>query len=244
MPSTYMNLTNKLLRRLNEVQITQSDFPSVQGIQATAKDCIFDSVQEINNDNADWPFNAVQHTQNLVAGVEEYAWPSNFTLADWSSFQLQADDTLGVKTKRLQLLNREQWYEIFKDRDDDSGTAGIRRPEYVTPSHGQGFAVTPSPDQAYPIQYRYYRDPPVIEAYDSEVSIPSKYDYVILLGALYHLNLFKENAEAAASSKAEFKNGIAVMKKNLLPNDQFVYSAPYNLGGNSRQYNKSFFTGV
>ena len=40
MATTYLQLTNELLREWNEVVLTSSTFSSAVGIQAHAKDCI------------------------------------------------------------------------------------------------------------------------------------------------------------------------------------------------------------
>lgn len=231
MPSTYMGLTNRLLRRLNEVEITESDFASVRGIQATAKDCILDAVREINTSKIDWPFNAVQHTETLVVGTEEYAWPPGFTAADWNSFQLQKDDTLNINHKSLKLITREEWYSSLRDQDYDSETDGKNIPEWVFPSHGQGWGVSPSPNEAYPIKYRYYKNPTDLDAFDDVVTIPTKFDYVILAGAMYHLNLFKENADAANMSLSAYEKGVKNMTNTFLPNPTYVYSSMHNMGG-------------
>lgn len=231
MPSTYMNLTNRLLRRLNEVEIVQADFASVRGIQATAKDCILDTVREINTSKIDWPFNAVEHTEVLEVGTEEYAWPTQFSACDWNSFQIQKDDVLNVRFKALQVITREEWYANFRDLDYNSGTDGKDIPDYVYPSHGQGWGVTPSPNQAYTVKYRYYKNPTDLSLYNDEVTIPSKFDYVILAGAMYHLNLFKENADAANMSKSAYKDGVDNMINMFLPNPIYVYSGMTNGGG-------------
>jgi hypothetical protein len=231
MPSTYMGLTNRLLRRLNEVEITESDFPSVIGIQAAAKDSILDTVREINTSKIDWPFNAVEHSQTLQLGVEEYAWPANFSAADWNSFQLQKNDTLNINNKVLKLITREQWYNNLRDQDYDSETEGKNVPEWVFPSHGMGWGVSPSPNEEYPIKFRYYKNPADLELFDDEVTIPSKFDYVIIAGALWHLNLFKENAEAASMSKTAYDKGVDNMTNMFLPNPTYAYSAMSNTGG-------------
>jgi hypothetical protein len=231
MPSTYMQLTNRLLRRLNEVEITESDFTSVIGIQATAKDCILDTIREINTSKIDWPFNAVEHTQVLGVGVEEYAWPSNFTACDWNSFQIQKDDTLNINHKQLRPISREEWYANLRDRDYDSETDGKNIPDWVFPSHGQGWGVSPSPDEEYTIKYRYYKNPDDLEAFDDEVTIPTKFDYVIIAGAMYHLNLFKENPDAANMSKGAYEQGVKNMTNLFLPNPMYMYSSMSNAGG-------------
>ena len=89
MSSTYLELCNKALRRLNEVEIAQADFASVRGLQALIKDAIKSSIAKINQAEFKWPFNTAEYTQTLVAGQTEYVWPDYFKVADWNSFQLQ-----------------------------------------------------------------------------------------------------------------------------------------------------------
>lgn len=231
MPSTYLQLTNRVLRRLNEVEIAQADFASARNIQATAKDAVLDTVREINASKIDWPFNAVEHSQTLVIGTEEYAWPLNFTAADWKSFQIQKDETLSVSHKSLKLLSREEWYSYLRDTDYDSENTGRGVPDYCFPSHGQGWGVSPSPDKAYALRYRYYKNPDDLSAFDDEVSIPSKFDYVITAGALYHMNLFKENPDGVQIIKSKFESGIRDMTNAFLPNPTHVYDGRVNHGG-------------
>lgn len=243
MPSTFMDLTNRLLRRVNDVEITQSDFLSARGIQATAKDYILDSVREINTTKTNWPFNAVEHSQTLVVGTEEYAWPSDFTAAEWGSFQIQADDTIGNTFQKLKLVTRDEWYAYERDIDYESTTDGRDIPAYVFPSHGQGWGVTPSPNEAYPIKFRYYKNPIDLSAYDDEVTIPNKFDYVILARALHHMNLFKENIEAAAMEDQKFQKGLSNMVNTFLPNETYVFGGRFNAGGGQRSYYRNMWTG-
>lgn len=243
MPSTFMDLTNRLLRRVNDVEITQSDFLSARGIQAAAKDYILDTVRTINTTKINWPFNAVEHSQTLETGTEEYAWPTNFTAAEWGSFQIQGDDTIGNTFETLQLITRDQWYAYDRDTDYESTTEGRDIPKYVFPSHGQGFGITPSPDEDYPIKYRYYKNPDDLVNYDDEVTIPNKFDYVIMAGALHHMNLFKENIEAAAIEEKKFKDGVANMVNLLLPNETFAFSPRFNAGGGRKAYFKNMWVG-
>ena len=52
MATTFLQLTNELLRELNEVVLTSSTFSSAVGIQQHAKDCINRSYLDISNDDA------------------------------------------------------------------------------------------------------------------------------------------------------------------------------------------------
>lgn len=239
MPSTYIHLVNRVLRRLGDVEIPEADFASVRGIQATAKDAVLDTIRQINTDKTEWPFNAVEHTQVLTVGVEEYAWPANFTSADWASFQIQKDDTLNINNKVLQDISREQWYRYLRDRDYDTGTDGKNIPEFVFPSHGQGWGISPSPNEEYTIKYRYYKNPDDLEAYDDQTTIPNKFDYVILAGALYHMNLYKENPDGIQLMKAAYEDGIRTMVNTLLPNNRILYAGMTNVGGEWSNYSSS-----
>ena len=70
--ATFINLTNELLRRLNEVQITESEFTSVKNVQALAKDAINSSIRQMLQDAQEWPFTLTTTTQTLTAGTGTY----------------------------------------------------------------------------------------------------------------------------------------------------------------------------
>ena len=88
MPATYLDLSNRVLRRLNEVEMTSSDFPTVRGVQALCKDAVKAAIANINQSEFEWPFNAAEHTDTLTIGREEYDWPTYFKVVDWNSFQI------------------------------------------------------------------------------------------------------------------------------------------------------------
>ena len=156
MASTYLQLCNMVLRRINEVEIASDEFSSVRGVQALVKDAVKAAVAKVNQAEFEWPFNAAEHTETLVAGQTEYSWPSYFKIADWNSFQIQKNDSLGTGFKTLSPIDRDEWYKNNRDDDYEAGNAGRSVPDFVFPSHGEGFGVTPSPDAAYSIRFRYY----------------------------------------------------------------------------------------
>ena len=45
MAETYLTLTNKVLARLNEVQLTTSSFANARGIQVQAKNAVNESIR-------------------------------------------------------------------------------------------------------------------------------------------------------------------------------------------------------
>ena len=221
MPSTFINLTNELLRKFNEVEITNpSQFNSLRGVQAVARDAIRNAIRDINQLHYEWPFNAYEHTQTLVKGISEYSWPDNFKYAEWESFFIVKDDTLGTDTRDLKRINREEWYSYFRDMDLDSLPDGRSIPEFVFPSHGTGFGVTPVPNQNYQIKYRYFRDPPDLVEPDDEVIIPSQWDNVIIMMATPQMYIFRNNPENAQLSEQKAMELLGRMR-GILTNKEF-----------------------
>ena len=208
MPSSYLNLCNMVLRRINEVEIAQADFGTVRGVQALVKDAVRAAIAKINQAEFEWPFNASEHTQVLSAGRTEYDWPDYFKIADFNSFQIQKDDSLATGYKTLSAIERDDWYRDYRDTDYEAGSAGRGVPDFVFPSHGTGFGVTPSPDKAYSVRFRYYLNYADLTAYDDVTRIPESFDTVIVDGALYHLYMFKDNLDAANAAFIAFQSGL------------------------------------
>ena len=55
MATTYLILSNRILRELNEVEMTSSNFSSSRGIQPAVKDFINKAVHDIYNAGAELP---------------------------------------------------------------------------------------------------------------------------------------------------------------------------------------------
>tara|TARA_B100000035_G_scaffold68160_1_gene55701 strand:- start:8772 stop:9461 length:690 start_codon:yes stop_codon:yes gene_type:complete len=216
MSSSFLDLTNKTLRRLNEVEISQSDFGSVRGVQALAKDAIRAAVAKINQAEFEWPFNAAEHSQTLAVGQEEYSWPAYFKTVDWNSFQLQKDFSLGVDYTRLDFISRDVWYEDYRDEDYSAGSAGRSHPTKVFPGHGMGFGVTPAPDQAYTLKFRYYMNYADLVNHDDISRIPTAFEDVVIDGALHHMYMFRDNMDAAQLTQVSFLQGIKEMQSLLI----------------------------
>lgn len=216
MPSTYLSLTNQVLRRLNEVEISQSDFGNARGVQALAKDSVRNAIAKINQTEFEWPFNAAEHVQVLAQGQTEYSWPVYHKTADFNSFQIQKDDALNTDYKTLDFIERDVWYKNYRDLDYSAGNAGRDVPEFVFPAHGNGYGVSPAPDKAYTLRFRYFLSSVDLNAYDDLVRIPEAYDATIVEGALYYMYMFRDNAEAANIAATVFEQGVKEMRTLLI----------------------------
>ena len=216
MSSTYLSLTNRVLRRINEAELTETSFASSRGLHSVVKDSVVDAIREINQQKWECPWQAIEHTITVSVGINEYAWPQRFKSADWESFQIIKDDSLEVASTNLVQMDRDMWYRNLKLADDDAGVLGVSAPRFVFRTHGTGFGVTPSPDKPYIIKYRYYRLGDEMALFSDVCEIPQEYDNVILAGALAHVNVFKENPDGYNIYSSIFKNGISNMYNALV----------------------------
>ena len=108
MAYNYLGLVKEVNRRLNEVELTSSNFASASGFYAQVKDSVNASIQEIDQEYPEWPYNFVEQEDVLTAGVTRYSFPANSTTIDFESFRIKEDSTLSNRTQKLQvdLLNK------------------------------------------------------------------------------------------------------------------------------------------
>ena len=203
------------LRRLNEVEIDESAFSSVRGVQALVKDSVKNSIAKINQAEYSWSFNYASNTQVLSAGQEEYAWTADHKIVDWNSFQVLENASLGSVFKRLRFITTDQWFEGHRDDDAKAGSDGRGIPDLVFPS-GSGYGLTPSPDKAYSINYRYYKSHTDLVLFSDQSRIPSQFDNIIVDGAMLNMYLFKDNPQSAQLIGAIFEQGIKHMQSQLI----------------------------
>jgi hypothetical protein len=222
MANTYIELCNQTLRRIGEVEIAQADFASVRGVQALVKDAVKATIAKINQAEFEWPFNAAQETVTVAIGQTEYSFPTAFKVVDWHSFQLQADASLNLGYTTLSYISRDEWYAKYRDADYNAGASGRGIPIFVCPSHGNGYGLTPSPDAAYSITYRYYLNYSDLTAYNDVTRVPESFNSVIVDGALYHMNLYKNNTEGAQAAFMSFEAGLKDLQTLYINNYESV----------------------
>jgi hypothetical protein len=88
MATTYLTLTNKVLRELNETELTSSTFSSSRGIQTAVKDFINKGIDDIYNETGEIPLLYARTTQDLFVGDNEYDLPNDLRKVDMDSFSM------------------------------------------------------------------------------------------------------------------------------------------------------------
>ena len=88
MATTYLTLTNRVLRELNETELTSGTFSSSRGIQTAVKDFINKGVHDIYNETGEIPLLYARTTQDLFVGDNEYDLPADLRKVDMDSFSM------------------------------------------------------------------------------------------------------------------------------------------------------------
>ena len=94
MATTYLTLSNRVLRELNEVEMTSSNFSSSRGIQTAVKDFINKAIHDIYNEGAELPLLHTSTTQATFTGDGEYAFQTDMRRVDFESFFLKPNELI------------------------------------------------------------------------------------------------------------------------------------------------------
>lgn len=235
--SNYVTLVNKLLVRLNEVTLdTGGDgFDAVRNVQQLAKNAINDSIRQIAQTGEEWPFLKNTHTQTLTAGTRTYDFPADASSVDWESFYLKKLTAANNNPKFLPAINYQNYTQNFRVLDDEGDTgSGITAPDYVYDTYGESFGVTPVPDDAYEIEYVYWSVPTGLNLFNDNCIIPTRFDYVILDGAMMIMMRFRSNEQSAAVHQNNFDAGIRTMRRVLMDQPMTVRSTVIEGSTNAR----------
>ena len=235
MAETFLTLTNKVLARLNEVQLTSSNFGTATGFYQSAKEAINSSIRYINQSEYEWPFNHVMQEDILTVNVGRYPFPSDCKTINWKSFRIKEDSTLSNATVKLRELAYNEYLDRYVDQEyKETPTAGV--PNHIVAAPSSEYIVTPVPDKAYTLVYEYYRIAvDLINATDVP-SIPERFRHVIIDGAMHYAYLFRGNTQDATVAKQKFEDGIKHMRSLMINNYTYVrsYMIPTIAGGRGR----------
>lgn len=212
--SQFLDITNEVLEELNEVPLTNSNFASAVGFQAVAQNAVNKAIRDIQNQQWEWPYNHVYQTQILSPGVSVYALPDNCRSVDWNTFFVERDDSLaspqrGMYLPEISYDDYVQKYKAIVVAEDSSQWAP---PQAIARSQNTEIVIYPIPDQAYTIDYEYWRTYTKLVNYNDLSTVPNLFDYVVINGAMYYCYRFRENAMASSDAKSSFKEGIQAMR--------------------------------
>lgn len=210
--TTFLDITNEVLRRLNEVQIDTNEFTNVRNVQALSKDAINSSIREILQSAQEWYFTLETRTETCVVGQGVYDFPLDYSKADWDTFYLKSLDEEN-NPRRLSLITYDEYVKYHRATEDQAGSSGYSVPLYVYMTLDQKFGVTPLPKSAYEVEYRYWSFPADLILPTDTLIVPSRFKHIVIDGAMMYMMQFRSNDQAYAFYKDKFEAGINMMRR-------------------------------
>ena len=104
----YISLVNDINRRLNEVELTTSNFSTATGYYSFAKDSVNSAIRHVNQEEFEWPWNHVEETEVLAPGTARYGFPYDAKTINMNTFRIKRDDALNVGTCKLKVMAYEE----------------------------------------------------------------------------------------------------------------------------------------
>lgn len=223
MAYNYLGLVNDINRRLNEVELTSSNFASAKGFYSAAKDSVNSAIRYINYSQYEWPFNHVEETETLTPGTVRYAYPSDAKTIDFDSFRIKRSSALGNTTQKLTLLSYEEYLDRYLDDEYNTSNTSIRAiPKIIFRTPDQKFGIHPAPDKAYELVYEYYRLAVDLENATDVPTLPEQFRSVVIDGAMYYAYTFRGNTQDATLHMQKFEDGIKNMRSLYINRYDYV----------------------
>lgn len=229
----YIGLVNEVNRRLNEVELTSSNFNTAKGFYSQIKDSVNSAIRDINQTHYEWPFNHVLAEETLTAGTTRYAFPNDAGSIDFDTFRVKESSTLGNATVKLGVVSYEDYLENSVDQEYGDNTSKRNVPSSVFQTTSLEWGITPPPNEDYEIVYEYYRVPVDLQSNTDVPSIPERFRHVIIDGAMYHAYMFRSNEQAANLAKSKFEEGLKRMRTILVNRYTYMRSTAIVQSGGS-----------
>jgi hypothetical protein len=222
MAYTYLDLTNEVLARFNEVALTSSNFVNSRGFQTQCKNAVNDAINYINTREFSWPYNHATQTETLVAGTTRYTIPTNAKHVDYDTFRLVDDSSLSVEGKSLTIIDYKDYLNKFINQEDRSDVGGV--PSYIFRTPDNNFGLYPYPDKAYSLKFEYYIYTTALSASTDEPTIPAQYRQVIVDGATAFGYQYRGEGGEYQLNFARFEDGIKSMQTLLSNRADYIRS--------------------
>jgi hypothetical protein len=218
----FLSLTNAVLTRFNEVNLTSSTFGAARGFHAQVKDAVNYAIRDINASGAEWPFNWTTLDLALTPDTQRYPFPADAKVIDAETFRILRDAANGIgSTRRMDAMSYDDWLQTHGDEEGNVSLASSV-PSRVAIAKNQTFIVSPAPDKAYTLRYEYYAQPTDLVLATDETNIPQPYRFVIVDCAAMHCHIFRTDMEAASSLSKLYERGLKDMRKNLINRSEYL----------------------
>ena len=174
--ATFLSLTNSVLARLNEVQLTSSNFSNARGIQIQAQNAVNESIRYINQREFQYPFNHTTKSQTLSPGIVRYSIPTDAKHVDYNTARIVKDSTIGASGANLSILQYNEYVNNeYVVQEDEITIPTNKEPNngFITATENRGsrgFSTTITASKTVERTFRY-------ELYDDDETFSTNRTY-------------------------------------------------------------------
>lgn len=222
MAYNFIDLTNEVLARFNEVPLSAGTFLSSRGFQTQCKNAVNDAINYINTREYSWPYNHETHSETLVAGTTRYTIPTTAKHVDYDTFRIVKDEALGSSGTTLRILDYKEYLQKSVEQEDTADAGGIPTHIFRTPDNNYG--LYPYPDKAYTLKYEYYTYTTLLVDANDVPTIPEQYRQVIVDGATAYSYQYRGETGQYQLNFARFEQGIKSMQSLLSNRADYIRS--------------------
>ena len=194
MAYNYLEITNEVIARFNEVALTSTGFTGARGFQIQCKNAVNDAIDYIN-------------TSKHV---------------DYDTFRLVRDTDLSISGGNLTKLDYKEYLSKYIQQEDTASVGSV--PRYVFRTPDNKFGLYPYPDKAYSIRYEYYAYSSTLSAATDVPNIAEQYRSVIVDGATAYGYQYRGETGQYQNNFQRFEAGIKNMRTLLGNRTDYVRS--------------------
>ena len=121
----YLDITNEVIARMNEVVLTAANFTTARGFQIQCKNAVNDAINYVNQREFGWPFTHATQTETLVAGQTRYTAPANTQSIDYDTFRISRDSTLGAAGNTLRIIDYKEYTQKYINQETTTNVVDV-----------------------------------------------------------------------------------------------------------------------
>ena len=215
----YLELTNAVLREINEVEIT--NVSSTRGVQSSVKDFINKAQRDIINSEVEWPFTVVNQSFTTVAGTAEYDRESNAKTVDYDSFTIQ--ESADTAERKLKYISFDEYLERRNEADTNPNASARALSEYVYTTPDNKIGLSPVPDKAtYTVRYYYYQTTTDMTVNTDTPTVTERFHDVIVNRARYYAHMLRSDVQFAQLALRDYTEGLSRMRVELINRKDYM----------------------
>ena len=222
MAYTYLDITNEVLARFNEVALTGSNFSTSRGFQTQCKNAVNDAINYIFQREFGWGFSHSEQSVTLVPNTARYTFDSTVYNADYETFRINRDESLSVSGVSLRQLDYKEYVDKFIDQESTSNVGGV--PIYVFRTPDNNYGLYPYPDKAYTLKFDAFTKPNTLVSATDVPTIPEQFRQVVIDGATAYGYQYRGEAQQYGINFSRFEDGIKHMQSLYLNSYDYVRS--------------------